>query len=296
MASIPPPPDEPGAPAPGSSASGPSSKTTILAIVASVAVIAIIGTVLAVANGGDGAESGGSPSSSPSAVTAPTDVTAHASGFRVVLRWTPGAGGPVVRYVVSRDGVVKATVDPEQTGWVDRDVMPETRYTYEVAAVGPDGTSVGTTLDTRTATAGPATARLDGPFDVRLLATSHYGYSDFGSNAANLGWRFRPICAQGPCDARLADLHLKTFRVTLTRDGGSYRGDGTVNARVHCGRATVDSNVTITIRATDAGVVYGQWVATRIEGTMRQTEPPQLGCVGSGATYDLVGKVVVAGP
>jgi hypothetical protein len=38
-------------------------------------------------------------------------------------------------------------------------------------------------------------------------------------------------------------------------------------------------------------VFHRAWVATRIEGTMDQSSSQQLGCVASGASFDLSGKI-----
>jgi hypothetical protein len=296
MASVPPPPDQPtppSAPVLEPAGPGPSSKTTILAIVASVAVIAILGTVIAIANSGDGA-SDGSPSASPAPVpiAAPDGLVADAAAFRVVLTWTAGEGTPAVRYLVSRDGKVAATVDPGATRWVDDDVLPESRYAYTVAAVGSDGSSAPSHVTARTQTAPLAAASLKGVFNVHIHATSHYGFSDFGSGNGNLGWRFIPTCSEGPCDTELADLHQKSFRLTLAKKGTSYHGDATLDAQVKCGGAPVSSSFTISVRVSDADVLGGHWVATKIEGTMRQFESAQLGCVASGATFEVAGRIV----
>jgi hypothetical protein len=296
MASVPPPPDQstpPAAPVLDPAGPGPSSKTTILAIVASVAVIAILGTVIAIANSGDSSgDASPSASSAPVLLTAPDGLAADAAAFRVVLTWTAGEGSPAVRYLVSRDGKVAATLDPGETKWVDDDVLPESRYAYTVAAVGPDGTSAPSEVTARTQTAPLATAPLKGVFDVHIHATSHYGFSDFGSGNGNLGWRFVPTCSQGPCDTELGDLHQKDFRLTLARKGISYHGDVTLDAQVRCGSATVSSSFTISLHVTEAGVSRGRWVANKMEGTMRQFESAQLGCVASGATFEVSGRIV----
>jgi hypothetical protein len=295
MASVPPPPDRPSSAAPvhEPAGPGPSSKTTILAIVVSVAVIAILGTVMAIANSGD-SSGDASPSVSPTPVpvAAPDGLVANASAFRVTLSWTAGEGTPGVRYLVSRDGKVAARLDPDATRWVDDDVLPESRYAYTVAAVGPDGSSAPSDVSARTQTAPPATAALKGVFDVHIHATSHYGFSDFGSGNGNLGWRLIPTCSQGPCDTDLADLHQKDFRLTLARHGVSYEGDVTLRGKVRCRGTAVTSSFTVAMHPTDAGVFRGQWVATKIEGTMRQFESAQLGCVASGATFEVAGRIV----
>src|SRR5262245_6615188 len=214
MASIPPPPDQPAQPftPPGETTPpGPSSKTTIIAILVSVAVIATIGTVVALANSG-----GGDASASPSAgVTgvAPIDVlTAHETSSRVTLTWTVGSGTAAARYVVSRNGSVAAALPADATQWVDRDVLPESRYRYAVRATGQDGTTSSDHVTARTKSAPLGTAPLTGVFDVHLHATSHFGFSSFGAESGNVGWRFTPTCAKGPCDTKIADLHQKDFR------------------------------------------------------------------------------------
>jgi hypothetical protein len=296
MASVPPPPDEPAppaAPVAEPAGPGPSSKTTILAIVASVAVIAILGTVIAIANSGNGSSDASlSVSPAPVPLAAPDGLAADAGAFQVVLTWTADEGTPAVRYLVSRDGKVAASLDPGQTRWVDDEVLPESRYAYTVAAVGPDGTSATGRVSARTTTAPLATAPLKGVFNVHIHATSHYGFSNFGSGNGNLGWRFTPTCPQGPCDTKLADLHQKEFRLTLARKGVSYHGDATLAAQVQCGSATVSSSFTITVHVTDADVFGRHWVVSKIEGTMRQFESAQLGCVASGATFEVTGRIV----
>jgi hypothetical protein len=296
MSSIPPPPDEPTqpiAPPDRPPAPGPSSRTTMIAIVASVAVIAIIGTVVALANsGGDDSSTSASPSPSQVAGVAPLVVlTAHETSSRVALTWTVGAGPAAVRYVVSRNGSEEANLQAGATRWVDHDVLPESRYTYAVQAIGQDGTTATSHVTARTKSAPIGTAPLTGVFNVHLHATSHYGFSSFGAESGNVGWRFTPTCTSGPCDTKLADLHQKDFRLTLDRSGISYHGDVTLHGLVRCGGTPVASSITVTVRVTDAGVFDEEWVATRIEGTMSQFSSQQLGCVASGASFDLTGKI-----
>jgi hypothetical protein len=297
MASIPPPPDRPAQSftPPADPQPGPSSKTTIIAILVSVAVIATIGTVVALANSGDG-QGSASASAGATGGVAPIDaVTARETSSRVTLTWTVGTGSAAVRYAVSRNGSVAANLQADATQWVDRDVLPESRYRYAVRAIGQDGTTSTSHVSARTRSAPLATAPLTGVFDVHLHATSHFGFSSFGQETGNAGWKFTPMCANGPCDAKLADLHQKDLRLTLDRNGTSYHGTVTIDGLVRCGGAPVTSNITVTVRVADAGVVHQAWVATRIEGTMDQSSSQQLGCVASGATYQLKGKVVKAG-
>jgi hypothetical protein len=294
MASIPPPPDQPTqpiAPSGEQAPPGPSSRTTIVAILVSVAVIAVIGTVVALASSGD--DGGASPSASASAaVAAPADLTARASASRVSISWTLGGGTPPVRYVVTKDGTIATTLDASATEWVDDHVLPESHYSYAVQAVGPDESNATARVVAETKTAPLGTAPLRGVFNVHVHATSHYGFSNFGSENGNLGWRLTPTCSGGPCDTKLADIHQKDFRLTLDRNGTSYHGNVTIHGVVRCRGTAVASSITVTVHVTDAGVFHHRWVATRIEGTMSQSESAQLGCVASGAAFDLRGKVV----
>jgi hypothetical protein len=294
MSSIPPPPDQPTqafTPPAEPTPIGPSSKTTIIAILVSVAVIATIGTVVALANSGGG-QASASPTAGVTGGVAPIDVvTAHETSSRVTLTWTTGTGPAPVRYVVSRNGSVAAALPADATQWVDHDVLPESPYRYAVQASGQDGTTSTNHVTARTKSAPLGTAPLAGVFDVHLHATSHFGFSSFEAESGNVGWRFTPICANGPCDTKLADLHLKDFRLTLDRKGTSYHGTVTVHGLVRCGGTPVASSITVTVRVTDAGVVHQAWVATRIEGTMNQSSSQQLGCVASGASFDVAGKI-----
>jgi hypothetical protein len=266
---------------------------TIIAILVSVAVIATIGTVVALANSGaDEASASPSTSAAGAPVTAPQDVTARASAGRVSLSWAAGEGTPPARYVVSKNGTIATSLDASVTSWVDDHVLPESRYSYSVQAVGSDGATATARVIAKTKSAPLGTAPLKGVFNVHLHATSHYGFSNFGSENGNVGWRFTPTCTQGPCDTRLADLHQKDLRLTLDRNGISYHGTVTVHGLVRCGGTAVASSITVTVRVTDAGVFHDKWVATKIEGTMSQYESQQLGCVASGASFDVAGKVV----
>jgi hypothetical protein len=290
---IPPPPREPAPPEPPKPASppGPSSKATIVAIVASVAVIAVIGFTLALANGGDNAAT---PSSGATVLplAAPAGLAAFPSAFKVVVSWAPGEGQAATRFVVSRNGALAATLSPNERRWVDHGVTPETHYVYAVAAVGTDGSTESSRIATTTSTAPVATARLVGTFNVHIHATSHHGFSNFGPANGNLGWRFNPLCSAGPCDTELVDLHAKDFVVKMQRSGATYHGTVTIHGRVKCGGTGVVSIFTVTIQLMDAGSVKRNWVGTGFEGTMTQVEAAQLGCVASGATYQVKGVIV----
>ena len=264
---------------------------TVVTIVACVAIIAVIGGAMAVA--GRGGNASASPTTpSPTAVAAPETMDAHPAPFVVVLTWAQGQGLPVSYYAVTRDGRPITTLPPTTTTWIDRSVTPETRYAYMVSAVGADGRRALTRVVAKTPTAPLATARFQGTFDVRLHATSHFGFSNFHGENQTAGWRSTPTCHKGPCDTKLVDLHRKNFVLTLTRSGPAYHGTVSVSGIVRCAGADVTSTFSVSVRATDAGAVRDSWVVTKLRGTMTQSETAQLGCIASGATYSVHASLV----
>ena len=265
---------------------------TIVTIVACVAIIAVIGGAMAVAGRGGDASSATPAAPSPTAVAAPQTMDAHPAAFVVVLTWAQGEGLPVSYYAVTRNGRPITTLPPSKTTWIDRAVTPETRYVYAVAAVASDGTRALTRVVATTPTAPLATARFAGTFNVRLHATSHFGFSNFHGENQIAGWRARPTCRKGPCDTKLTDLHRKAFVLTLTRSGAGYHGTVSISGIVTCGGADVASTYTVNVHATDAGAVRDSWVVTKVRGTMTQSEAAQLGCIASGATYSVHGSMV----
>jgi hypothetical protein len=265
---------------------------TIVTIVACVAIIAVIGGAMAVAGGGGDAASATPAAPSPTAVAAPQTMDAHPAAFVVVLTWAQGEGLPVSYYAVTRDGRPVTTLPPTTTTWIDRSVTPQTRYAYAVAAVASDGTRATTRVVAKTPTAPLATARFQGTFNVRLHATSHFGFSNFHGEHQTAGWRSTPACRKGPCDTTLVDLHRKDFLLTLTRTGASYQGTVSISGIVKCAGADVTSTFTVSVYAMDAGAVRDRWVVTKVQGTMTQSETAQLGCIASGATYAVNGSLV----
>ena len=264
---------------------------TVVTIVACVAIIAVIGGAMAVAGRG-GAASASPTTPSPTAVAAPETMDAHPAPFVVVLTWAQGQGLPVSYYAVTRDGRPITTLPPTTTTWIDRSVTPETRYAYMVSAVGADGRRALTRVVAKTPTAPLATARFQGTFDVRLHATSHFGFSNFHGENQTAGWRSTPTCHKGPCDTKLVDLNRKNFVLTLTRSGPAYHGTVSVSGIVRCAGADVTSTFSVSVRATDAGAVRDSWVVIKLRGTMTQSETAQLGCIASGATYSVHASLV----
>ena len=119
-------------------------------------------------------------------------------------------------------------------------------------------------------------ARLEGTFNVTTKVASQSGYGSFASS--NFGWMFRPQCADGPCNVRWRDLHVKRLRAVLKRTGPRYQGGFTGQFFVECGGSPATSAVKLDLRVDKARVIDGEWRAARLVGTLDQSEAAQLGC------------------
>jgi hypothetical protein len=90
----------------------------------------------------------------------------------------------------------------------------------------------------------------------------------------------------------IGPVALGRFTALLRKRGGAYRGVFTWHGRTTCRGTSVLTAVTVDLHATKAEVADGKWRVTQIEGTMSEVSPQQLGCVASGALYDLAGPLV----
>lgn len=277
-------------------ASPPPPRRSRLRLAALIAGIVIAGAGVAVAlvlSQGDRDVStvaeATTPSPSPSpTILAPAGLTAEAGAFSVELRWTqPLGGGTEIRgFNVYRDGVFTGFVTQANTTFTDEEVAPGKDYTYEVAALGSGLLSEKVSVPVKTTIPPLGQARLGGIYNVRLKDTFHSGFDTFSGGYTD-GWRFRPRCATGSCDVVWINMNDRDLRARFTRKGRTYRGSDSGPFNVNCGSTTVVSTVTIELRVVRARAINGEWVATRLKGTMEQTEASQLGCVFSRATYAL---------
>ena len=99
--------------------------------------------------------------------------------------------------------------------------------------------------------------------------------------------QFTPQCASGPCgltwqDKQQPGIHPSVF----SRTGGLYATRTSGDFSVSCNGTPVTSFLNYTLRVADAAAQAGQWVATKLTGTMEEHELPGK-CNASGATYAL---------
>lgn len=280
------------------SASGPGHppRRSMVALVAGLVAFMLVAALLIgilVLGGeeGSGVRSprGVDPVEPPPALTPPISVEASARPFAVTLRWT-APEGEADRLVVYRDGDRRAPLEPNRTGFVDDSVLPAVRYTYVIAAVADGKASKSDPIRVKTPPAPLGMARLDGTFTVDLRDTSHYGFSSFPGDIQS-GWRFKPKCRRGACDVTWKDAQGVALAGVLENTGPRYEGTATTRL-ASCGELRGSGTVTVRIEVVKARSVRDAWRATKIVGTFVERFPAQLGCVASGADYQVTGTLI----
>jgi len=171
-----------------------------------------------------------------------------------------------------------------------RPASPGRQYVYEIEARSADASSDRIPATAETPVPPLRAARLAGAFNVRTRTLSQSGYVSY--QAPVFGWSFKPRCRTGACEARWSDLHRKRIRTTLERRGARYRGSYTGPFTTHCAGTPATSSVEIEFKVVAARVIGREWRATRIVGTLDQSEPVQLGCTSSGASHSLRARLV----
>jgi hypothetical protein len=132
-------------------------------------------------------------------------------------------------------------------------------------------------------------ARLAGSFTVRTRILTKSGYGTYV--APIFGWRFTPVCADDACDVRWRDRHDRSIHGALSRHGARYRGSYTGYFYMECSGAHVASSLGLRLRVVKARMLGGKWRATRLVGSVRQSEGAQLGCQGSKARLGLQARL-----
>jgi len=222
-------------------------------------------------------------------VAPPTSVEASARPFAVMLQWA-APEGDADRLVVYRDGDRLAPLEPNRTRFVDDSVLPAVRYTYVIEAVVGGKASKSDAIRVKTPPAPLGMARLDGTFTVDLRDTSHYGFSSFPGDIQS-GWRFKPKCRRGACDVTWKDAQGVALAGVLENTGPRYEGTATTRL-ASCGDVRGSGTVTVEIEVVKAATVRDAWRATKIVGTFIERFPAQLGCVASGADYQVTGTLI----
>jgi len=231
------------------------------------------------------------PAPSPSVIP-PVNVTTSVEAFKVTLTWTQVTGGTAVdTYHVYRDGALLGDVAAPTTSYTDTTVVPGKSYTYEIDSSGGGVVSSKIPVEVKTPVPSLSQGRVEGTFNVSLTAVSHSGFSSFNSKFT-LGWHFAPKCNTGVCNVVWTDLSEKTIKATLKRSGTKYSGSDSALFNVQCNGTIVTSNLTVSFHVSKAKAIDGAWRASTLVGTFTESNPSQLGCLTSSATYSFTATFV----
>ena len=88
------------------------------------------------------------------------------------------------------------------------------------------------------------------------------------------------------------DLTEKSLKATLDRRRDHYGGKDSGTFFATCGSTHVTSTITISFRVTKAKGEDGEWLATKIVGTVDHAAAAQLGCVPSSARLKITGTLL----
>jgi hypothetical protein len=288
----------PNAPEPASApgTSGPPRRSRV-ALVAGLVAFVLVAALLIVVMLLGGEEGSGvrrsprgvDPEEPPPVLAPPTSVEASARPFAVMLRWA-APKGEADQLVVYRDGDRLATLEPNRTRFVDDSVLPAVRHMYVIEVVLDEDAVKSDPVRVKTPPAPLGMARLEGTFTVDLRDTSHYGFSSFPGDIQS-GWRFKPKCRRGTCDVTWKDAQGVALAGVLQNMGPRYEGTATTRL-ASCGDLRGSGTVTVEIEVVKAATVRDAWRATKIVGTFLERFPAQLGCVASGADYQVTGTLI----
>ena len=238
-----------------------------------------------------GGEESAPTSTAPTEVLPPEGFTAAPDGFSVVLTWSPpDSSATIVGYDLSRDGKFLESLDPDETTFTDFDVKPGSSYSYALRSKGRVKSSLPVATDVKIKVPPLKAARLEGDFDVHAKVTSQTGYESLGG-PTSFAWVFRATCREGPCNVVWRDLIEKRIHARLKRRQGTYTGDYNGLYLSRCRGSRSISSVHLVLKVVKARAVGGVWRATRIEGTLTNSEAPQFGCVRAKAVQTLKGRL-----
>ena len=262
-----------------------------------MSIVLVVSGLAAGCMGGNGEEAGPSASApqtttavkEPPAPEPPSSFTAEAAPFEVVLTWEPPTED-VERFELFRDGAPLATRSGSASSYTDDDVDPGRAYDYQIAAATDEVITTRVSVSTETPLPPLRAARLEGTFDVSTRVANESGYGTY--RPSNLGWVFRPQCAEGPCNVRWRDLHQKRLRTVLKRAGTRYRGDFSGQFLIECAGSPATSAVELDLQVERARPIDDEWRATHLVGTIDHSEAAQLGCGPSEAQLTVRARLV----
>ena len=241
---------------------------------------------------------GGSPSgesrAEPKSVLPPVGFSATADGFTVKLSWSAASGSaPIVGYEIQRNGKTFASSSATGTSATDDDVRPGKQYRYEIRAKGKTTSSDWVADEVKIKVPPLREARVEGDFGITSHEVSHYGYSTY--ETPSFGWEFKPKCRHGACDVAWHDVGLKSIHALVDEKHGRYHGTYHGYFLSSCNGTHSVSDVDLSFKVIKARAIAGEWRATKLEGTVENTEASQFGCVSGHAEVAFKGTLRLAG-
>jgi hypothetical protein len=112
--------------------------------------------------------------------------------------------------------------------------------------------------------------RLEGTFSgpsVTIASNVDYGKTNPSSRVQ---WSFKPVCKEGVCDVILNST--RNYKVRLALVGAFYEGQIRRNNQYTCGRVNNDANEQIHITPIRSKLMNGEWVVTKLKGTLTYTQ------------------------
>ena len=200
-----------------------------------------------------------------------------------MLTWEPPTED-VERFELFRDGARLATQSGSASSYTDDDVVPGQVYDYQIAAATDELVTTRVNVSTETPVPPLRAARLEGTFNIATRFTSKTGYGDY--TRPSFGWRFVPRCqAKAP-----ATWPGGTSTTPASALGSSAKGP--LQRQVHRGdressaRGTDDLDDRRRSRVVAGAALDGEWLATRLRGTIDQSEAAQFGLPLRGSNND----------
>lgn len=214
---------------------------------------------------------------------------ADPASWSIELTWDPPADLEADHYEVTRNGKT-IEGDLSATRFVDGVVVPETTYDYGVTAVDAGGaTTASSAVAVETHAPPVADARLEGRFAMKMHITGQSGLQG-GASGGGMLFLYDPACAKGPCDVTWSRKG-RTGSGRLDRSDASY--DGTVHGSFqigNCHGGSLTETLAFGTKVIDAGVVHGEWRATKIEGTLHESAGAS-GCVTATIDWTFAGFI-----
>ena len=208
--------------------------------------------------------------------------TSDPDSWRISLSWRPVDGA--AHYVVSRDG--RRLGVAEGATFVDDAVTPDSRYRYEVIAVGDDGNvSKPGRAGIRTGRLPGAAARVQGRWLLKLKVES----SSIFTSGGRILVTFTPSCRQGPCAVGWGFEEVGNTG-TARKDGARYHGAGSGGfLTLDCHGAAVSATVTLEFHVQEAHTVGKAWRATEIFGRLTESVPSVSNCLAARNVWTFTG-------